>query len=74
MENAEVRRERAVLPHESRSLVSVVLLLVALLGLVGVGGLLFDILHGPGVSVSVRVPADMLRTALAQLPAPAGAT
>ncbi|MGH3983415.1 MAG: DUF2975 domain-containing protein [Pseudonocardiaceae bacterium] len=74
MNNAEVSRERSALPNETRSLVSVVLLLAAMLGLLGAGSLLVDVLRGPGVQVGVRVPADMLRTALVQLPVPPGAT
>ncbi len=68
------RRERSQLPNETRSLVSTVLLLVAGLGLLGAGIQLVAVLSGPGVEVGIRVPADVLRTALAQLPVPPGAT
>jgi hypothetical protein len=76
VEDAEVRgrQERSRLPNETRSLVSAVLLLAAVFGLLGAGSGLVDVLGGPGVEVGVRVPADVLRTALVQLPVPPGAT
>ncbi len=75
-ENAEVRgrRERSLLRNGSMSVVSGVLLLAAVSGLWGAGSQLVDVLRGPGVAVGIRVPLDVLRTALAQLPVPPGAT
>lgn len=61
MENGELRgrRERSLLPNETMSLVSAVLL-AAGFGLLGVGRQLFDALRGPGVMAGVRLPYDML--------------
>lgn len=72
MKNAEVRgrRERTLLSNG----VSGVLLLVALFGLWGAGLQLYAALLGPGVEVAVRVPQDVMGTALARMPVPPGAT
>ena len=76
MENAKVRgrRERSLLRNGTMSVVSGVLLLAAVFGLLRAGGQFVDMLRGPGVEMGVRVPADVFRTALAQLPVPPGAT
>lgn len=72
MTNAEVRGrgERTLLPN----VVSGVLLLVAVFSLWGAGMQLYNALIGPGVEVDVRVPQDVMGTALAQMPVPPGAT
>jgi hypothetical protein len=76
MANAEVcgPGERSLLPNETMSWVSAVLLLAAVFGLWGAGSQLVDALRGPGVVAGVRVPDDVLGAALAQLPVSAGAT
>jgi hypothetical protein len=76
VEKAEVRgrRERSLLRNHTMSLVSAVLLLAAVFGLVRAGDQLVEILQGAGVAVGVRVPADVFRIAVAQLPMPPGAT
>ncbi|MDQ4092490.1 MAG: DUF2975 domain-containing protein [Actinomycetota bacterium] len=68
------RRERSLLRNETMSLVSGVLLLAAVFGLLSAGSQLVDVLRGPAVEVGMRVPTDIFRAALAQLPVPPGAT